>query len=139
LFWWLFLMWFAIFKKSLGFWVQFSTTMCTHKDPQKKLVCVFWNQTLVHMIEYSTSQQGIFYHITKVNPHGMTIFVEYLMMWHVICYKDSLLITWACSPARCSLFNACLLMSLEERIGARKPNLHVVSMFWIKFNQWKNI
>jgi len=24
----------------------------THKDPQKKLLCVFWNQTLIHVTKY---------------------------------------------------------------------------------------
>jgi hypothetical protein len=50
------------------------------------------------VVEYSASQQGMFCHITKVNPCGMKIFVEYLMMWHGICYKDSFVIILSITP-----------------------------------------
>jgi hypothetical protein len=47
----------------------------------------------------------------KVNPYGMKIFVKYFIMWHGICYKDFLLLTWACSLAYRSLLDAWPLAS----------------------------
>jgi hypothetical protein len=89
LFWWLFLMWLQSLKDS-----RFMGTILNHhfhlNTSKKSSLCVL---------------KWTFIHVAKVNPCAQ----EYSMMWHGICYKDSLLFIWARSPAHLLIVRRLML------------------------------
>ncbi len=77
-----------------------------------KAIYMCWCWTLLHIAKYFACQQGIFYQ-TKSESTWHENMQKNLMMWHGICYKDSLLFTWAHSPSHHLLFVVHLLMLLN--------------------------
>lgn len=101
-------------QKPSRFMLQFKTTILKEINTSKKKqsVCLevgplFTWKNILHV------SKELFFTSQKVQPHGRKIFIEYLMRWHEICYKDSQLLTSTRSPI--SVVDWLLIVASKSR------------------------